>query len=77
MGSQVCIPERGDPEEGTKVLVPSMHALHSAGNHMHSTCQGGFLNSIFFFLFFSFTRANLLFSQLQKIDASFQLKVLA
>lgn len=33
--------------------------------------------AFFFFSFFSFTRANLLFSQLQKIDASFQLKVLA
>lgn len=77
MKSQVCIPERGDPEEGTQVLVPSMPALHSAGTHMHSTCQGGFLNSFLFFYFFSFTRANLLFSQLQKIDASFQLKVLA
>lgn len=57
-----------------KVPVLSIPALHSTNNSMHSTHRGGSLNS---FLFSSCATASLLFSRLQKIDASFQLKVLA
>lgn len=65
---------RGRSAAPQKVPVPSISALHSTDNSMHSTCQGGSLNS---FPFSSHATASLLFPQLQKIDASFQLKVLA